>query len=84
MSNKLTTVFALSHIKCGCLLVVASVILNSQGLLCLRFDFESGNKGINCLGTSHSEHMSVALFGNRENSQQRSDDSEFGEGQSVP
>lgn len=42
----------------GCLFVsvVYCVILYSQGLLCLCFDFESGNKGMNRLRTSHSEH----------------------------
>lgn len=40
---------------CACVLVYC-VILYSQGLLCLCFDFESGNKGMNRLRTSHSEH----------------------------
>ena len=40
---------------CACALVYC-VVLYSQGPLCLCSDFESGNKGMNRLRTSHSEH----------------------------
>lgn len=41
-------------VVCTCALVYC-MILYSQGLLCLCFDFESGNKGMKRLRTSHSE-----------------------------
>lgn len=41
-------------VVCACALVYC-MILYSQGLLCLCFDFESGNKGMKRLRTSHSE-----------------------------